>query len=125
MLLKFFLLNFIIVTSVSATGLQVTDGLKSYDMEYGPAHVRFKSKSMTLTLTEKPCNKDIVLKFNSQITAMMSRAPKLKRVEPKALEIVSDGQTFYALPDSSSGRYFRLLPGEIKRLKLEEKFRCR
>lgn len=125
MFLKLLFCILFTITTASAAELRVRDSLKNYSLTYSSELVKFESKGMKLSLEKQSCNQDLLEKFSRQVELMQRKAIKKSKPADGDLHLISDKSTSYLAPLSMGGRFFRAIPREIKRLKVEESLRCK
>ncbi|HXH31006.1 MAG TPA: hypothetical protein VNJ01_09360 [Bacteriovoracaceae bacterium] len=125
MLLRTLLTLFLITSSVYAETLQVTYGLKSYTLTYEESLVVFEGELMKLSLQKKSCNQGILKKFLVLLRANKAKIVRLAVKPEDSVRVTSAGESFYTTASTPGGRFLQLIPGEIKRMKIEEKLRCK
>lgn len=117
-------MSLIYAVSASSAELNVRYKLKNYSLDYDVSLISLKSSQLNLTIHKEDCNVSIIEKFNSQVREMIKRSIKLKNPGTDTLE-VSASNKFYVSDRSPSGKFFRLIPDEVKRLKIESVLSCK
>jgi len=107
-----------------ARELKIKDGLKQYSLSYGEELVKFNSTTMKLSLKKSDCNADILKKLSTQVRLMLTKSVRQPRAGRGLIEVNDDGKIFYVSSKIASGKFFRLLPSEMKRIKIEDGLRC-
>ena len=125
MFLKIVGLLFIFINTAFAANFTVIDGLKRYQLDYDGQLIKFEASMMKLNLRKKDCNSDLIKKFAAQTDGILLRATKHIDGNKGFLEVTRGKETFFIAPQSQTGKYLRLIPEEIKRLKVEESLRCK
>jgi|GEM_PF-2752308 len=114
----------LLFSSAYSAEVSVQDGLKIYHLNFNTKEISFDGNEVDLSLTSKECNKKMVTRFSNQTLKMLNRAVKQKETAPNLLKITFKEKVFFISAQSPSGKFFQLVPQEIKRLKIEESLRC-
>lgn len=125
MFLKFLFISLLVTSGAHASELIVKDGLKSYKISYSSELIDFDGERLDLSLAKKSCNQRIIKKFNKEIAKAFKKMPKKTFETAGDLTVIKNKQTFYQSGETPSGKFFRRLPEEVKRLKLKETMKCK
>ena len=112
-------------------GLKDTHGYSRFTLIYNRRKVAIDGARMRPSLTRRECNAHILDRFNSDIATLIGdftrkHSAGLETTEyfMMDLRIQIDGNHYIWSDDVRAGHDFLHLPGEIHRMKWEEKFNC-
>lgn len=116
---------FLVAMPITFAGeISVTEGLRAYQLKYSETFIELKAPQINLSLVKEACNEKLMKKINGEIELMLKKMTRQVQASKQSLKITEDAKDFYILVRSSAGRYFKAMPEEIQRLKIEESLRC-
>ncbi|MBA2403478.1 MAG: hypothetical protein H0V66_01795 [Bdellovibrionales bacterium] len=107
-----------------AGDILVKEGMRSYTLKHSETFIELKATSINLSLVKKACNEKMLKQFNAKVETALKKM--IKQVQPsgRSLKFVVDAREFYTPMDSIPGKFFSVVPEEIRRMKIEESLRC-
>lgn len=110
---------------LQAGTLKVQDKLKSYQLDYSEDKIWIKASDLNVMLEKNSCNQEIIQRFNHQMKKIFTNSPMLVGKKDLALHYHLDGKDFYEPTQSTRAQQLRLLPVEVRRIKMEELLLCK
>lgn len=71
------------------------------------------------------CNQEILKRFHQQLNKIFTGSPLFAGHKEDTVNYTLDGQTYHEKQNSSRAQLLRLLPTEVRRLRLEELLLCK
>ena len=112
-----------IVNGAWAAKLEVSHKRMQYTLEYSEQKISLNGSGYRLNLTRTRCNHRILQQFSRQVDALIQDIPRFVDA-PTPWYFAIDGKKFPNDYTSHEGMALLLLPEEVKRLKLQNKYLC-